>query len=220
MTGIYGKNKQGIDLRIKVSVVYRLNNLYSSTDKVVKDQRAKSIFINNKKSWFFSYNFEDILVYQNNKKNIMSLKSKNIYNVGLVEFYTNNNYIHLIANNMLLINIANLYTFIDSSIISKLNAFSKLVYITTVSCLLQNLRIIYYTNVYNNKIYSCSNIFKGSQWVEREIQELNSVIFYGLTDTRRLLTDYTVKDVNNLAVLEEGVAGVYTSYNHITQELY
>lgn len=65
----------------------------------------------------------------------------------------------------------------------------------------------------DEQLYSISNIYKSFVWVEREIQELTNTYFIGLVDNRRLLTDYTMYQLNS---------AVYrtNSYDLVTQNLY
>lgn len=41
-----------------------------------------------------------------------------------------------------------------------------------------------------NFVYSLSNIYKSSNWLEREIWDFFGIFFYNHTDLRRILTDY------------------------------
>jgi Ni,Fe-hydrogenase III component G len=58
-------------------------------------------------------------------------------------------------------------------------------------------------------------LFLGSQWIERELREFYNILYIGLTDTRRLLTDYT-----SLTTDDSYTNYKTTSYNLLTQDIY
>lgn len=74
----------------------------------------------------------------------------------------------------------------------------------------------YKTQVFNTVLYiptaqhySLTSLYKGFTWGERELKEFSTLYIKGLTDSRRLLTDYTTTSHNYL----NGV------YNQIFQEV-
>jgi len=61
-------------------------------------------------------------------------------------------------------------------------------------------------------VKSLSLIFFGFSWVEREVKEFFNIFFWGLKDTRRLLTDYVSSSTNNSEYKT-------TPYNHLIQDI-
>ena len=81
-----------------------------------------------------------------------------------------------------------------------LTVSNKKTLISSYACFLTSERIIIYSSlIKTSKIESISNLYKSSQWAERELQEFNDISFSRLNDTRRLLTDYIYhKNLNTL----------------------
>lgn len=87
--------------------------------------------------------------------------------------------------------------------------------INTYSCFLTSERLNIVANLKNAKILpTISNIFKSTTWTERELMEFNVLKFSNITDSRRLLTDYTYHQVLTLQTYKT------TSYDLIYQDLY
>jgi hypothetical protein len=66
----------------------------------------------------------------------------------------------------------------------------------------------------NNKLKSLTGIYRGLNWVEREIKEFKKIFVCGLVDSRKLLTSYFVFYKNNNLYCENFV------YDTILYELY
>lgn len=83
--------------------------------------------------------------------------------------------------------------------------------VTVSSCYLTGFFIVTYTN--GRELLSLSNIYSSFTWVERELKEFSELLFLGLKDTRRLLTDYTIATADYTSYKT-------TSYDGLTQNSY
>lgn len=64
-------------------------------------------------------------------------------------------------------------------------------------------------NCFNlTKLLSISNIYKNFSWVERELKEINKIMFIGLKDSRKLLLNYNYNIENQ-----------YINYNNIINDI-
>lgn len=107
--------------------------------------------------------------------------------------------------------LTHIYAYLDSSCYK---SYGDLVYQTSYSCLYINSNITFITSTADRSIFSISNIFLASQWVERELREFFDISIVNLTDTRRLLTDYTFGDTAKFNGYKT------TSYDLVVQDLY
>lgn len=99
-----------------------------------------------------------------------------------------------------------LYVPLDMSYIDDLDSL-----VTVSSCYMTGFFIVTYTQ--GRHLPSLSNIYSSFTWVERELKEFSDLLFAGLKDTRRLLTDYTV-------ATSDYTSYKTTSYDGLTQNLY
>lgn len=104
------------------------------------------------------------------------------------------------------INSGRVYTPLDLSYVGDLRA-SCLV----SSCYFSSFFLV--THTVHTTLDSISTIYSSFNWVEREVLEFFDVYINGLKDSRRLLTDYTVLDIDNQSYKT-------TSYDGLTQNLY
>lgn len=113
--------------------------------------------------------------------NTNNYNNKNILNIHVS--YTQYIYLAIFLKNLL----NTLYTVMDLAVLPS----NSNTVVTSYACLLTNERIVNYSLVPKfKKLKSLSNLYKSTQWVERELQEFNYINFDGITDSRRLLTDY------------------------------
>ena len=149
-------------------------------------------------AFFKNFNFFIIKSNNYNSKNNLSI------------YFTENIYIYstLFLKNML----TNLYANIDKNFLFNTKYRHLL---SHFSCFLTNERITINTTISNKlKINSISSFFKSTQWTERELTEFNNIMFKGLLDSRRLLTDYTYnKNISNISYKTD-------SYDLIFQNIY
>lgn len=87
-------------------------------------------------------------------------------------------------------------------------------YMDTFSSLITGEKIILTFNVLNGVVFSTSQVYNSSLWLEKEIKEFNKIYFNNLLDSRRLLTDY----FTNLKINTNNYKT--DSYDIITQNLY
>lgn len=162
----------------------------------------KIVNIGNKdvKVWITPVDFTLFFIVNNNyykNININSIQYSNLYNI----FINNNFFLYILA----------LKTMIKSNIFLVDSSISKDNYINYFfSDVLNGTRYNLLYKVKNNSnITSISSIYNSSVWVERELSEFNKINFIGIKDSRRLLTDYTIFNINN-----------NNSFNTIISELY
>ena len=90
---------------------------------------------------------------------------------------------------------------------------SKVFLLVPTSCYLTNYNVMVHTEfLTGDPVKSLSLIFFGFSWVEREVKEFFNIFFWGLKDTRRLLTDYVSLSTNNSEYKT-------TPYNHLIQDI-
>ena len=103
--------------------------------------------------------------------NIFSLKLKNFYYFFLInKFNLNSNYFYNL----------------DGTILDK--AVNK-TYVLSIQTFFYDLQILLNINIINNALSISKNYF-GNTWIERELKEFNNIYFIGLTDNRKLLSNY------------------------------
>ena len=137
--------------------------------------------------------------------NINNFNNKNTLNIHTT--YKYNIYMALFLKNLL----NNLYSIMDFTfLLGDTNTT-----INSYACFLTNERVLIYTFLPKfKKLRSISKFYKSAQWVEREIQEFNSISICGVTDSRRLLTDYVYHKQLNTSKYK------LDSYNLISQNIY
>lgn len=183
----------------------------------ITDTRQKEFKVFPKKSKFSNYTTlqDPYIVWKQPKplETVMLLDQ-----IKNIRFYTSTtapaNYLHVNITNpqhywfylYLRLNSARVYTPLDMSYIPALKSSC-----TVASCYLTNFSVVTHTR--QAVISSISTIFSSFNWVEREVREFSNTHFYGLRDTRRLLSDYTVQNVDY-----DGYKTL--SYENVTQNLY
>lgn len=171
------------------------------------DKRTK--FLNFKKfpkSWFSVAPWDIYLLTQITNINFLYTSTNNNSATTSINVTTKTQIaIHTLLNSSL----TSLYMYNDASFYQLDKAG---IYISSFSCLYTNNRVNIFTAC-QSSIYSSSYLFPGSLWVERELREFFNLNIYYLKDTRRLLTDYTVKQYDMETYKT-------TSYDTILQELY
>lgn len=162
------------------------------------------------RTWYSPFPWE--IFIENKNQYFHFLYSHNINNINTL-FVASSTLSQPVQQNLLLTNLNSIFTYIDGSCYKTETNF---IYLSSFSCLYTNTRL---TFILNNKIsshptlISISALFLGSQWVERELKEFFNLFIINLSDTRRLLTDYTTEVLNTENYKT-------TSYDLISQDLY
>jgi len=131
----------------------------------------------------------------------------------------NTKFKYSLTNNIFYINIHNNF-FLTFFIINKKNLNNLLFYILdnlvvssekkyflTYNSIFFDFKI-FITTKFSKQINSISKIYFGSSWQEREAKEFNNIVFIGLNDTRKLLSNY-----NYNTELQ------YNNYNNILNDI-
>lgn len=177
---------------------------------IAKDKR--NIFITNTDDtlkWYSKFPWEIFLELNSTKINFLTLNCyKNSSNL-LINLSSRET---LLTQLLLFTNFTSLYSYIDATYYF---GKEKSVYFTTFSCFYNDVRLQFYSNIIIKKIpfiNSISKLFIGSQWVERELKEFFKIFFINLSDTRRLLTDYTN--------IPDNTYNIFNNYSVVSQDLY
>lgn len=110
------------------------------------------------------------------------------------------------------LNLANLMFLVDSCIIKSSKTTTNVV--AHYSDYLHANNLMVFSEIDElQAISSQSSVFFSANWVEREARESSGVTFYGLVDSRRLLTDY-------VSLLTPSTTYSMTRYDLTTQCLY
>lgn len=150
-----------------------------------------------------------------NKLNLLTIWWTDFYilNTNFNKFLINktNNYHYFLINN------AHIYVYF----LLNRNHVNTLFFINLDSAIVKELKKCYYTlqtvffdykmlltTTYNTNIISITTLYNGNVWLERELKEMNNVEFLYLTDTRKLLLNYTYDDTL-----------LYNNYNTIINEV-
>lgn len=110
------------------------------------------------------------------------------------------------------LNLTNLIFFVDSCIVQ--SAKDNINVVAYYSDYLHANNITIFSQLdETSALSSQSSVFVSANWVEREARESSGVTYYGLTDSRRLLTDY-------VSLLSSPSSYTMTRYDLTTQCLY
>lgn len=136
-----------------------------------------------------------------------------ILNVNSTKFLINkiNNYHYFLLDN----------SYIYIYFLLNRNHINTLLFINLDSTILKDIKRCYYTlqtvffdykmlliTTFNTSIMSITTLYNGNVWLERELKEMNNIEFLYLTDTRKLLSNYTYDDTL-----------LYNNYNIIINEV-
>ncbi len=142
--------------------------------------------------WWLDYSILNL-----NSINFKYFYFNNIFSIKLKNFY----YFFLI--NKFNINSTYFYN-LDATILNKV--INK-TYVISTQTFFYDLQLLLNINVANS-VLSISKIYFGNTWVERELKEFNNIYFIGLTDNRKLLSNYNYN--NKLS---------YNQFNNIINDL-
>ena len=95
----------------------------------------------------------------------------------------NINFKYFYFNNIFSLKLINFYygTILDKAV--------NKTYVLSIQTFFYDLQILLNINIINNAL-SISKIYFGNTWIERELKEFNNIYFIGLTDNRKLLSNY------------------------------
>jgi len=151
----------------------------------------KKIIINNN-LWWLDYS---ILNLDNIKFKYFYFS--NIFYIKLINFF----FFFLINKN----NLNNIFFYNLDALVYNKNNLNK--YYIETQTFFFDLQILIEIK-FNNKLQSLSKIYSGNTWIERELKEVNNILFINLLDNRKLLSNYNYN--NNLE---------YNNYNLILNDI-
>jgi len=151
----------------------------------------KKIIINNN-LWWLDYS---ILNLDNIKFKYFYFS--NIFYIKLINFF----FFFLINKN----NLNNMFFYNLDALVYNKNNLNK--YYIGTQTFFFDLQILIEIK-FNNKLQSLSKIYSGNTWIERELKEVNNILFINLLDNRKLLSNYNYN--NNLE---------YNNYNLILNDI-